>query len=339
MREAKSLEYIEIARTVKINYGINVTGVEKVKNVFKITSGNENYCLKIIKYEEGHFLYILGAMEHLKEAGFKGILDIIRTKSGAKYIKMNTCFAYLNKWIDARQCNYDNPVDLIEAAKTLANLHILSKGFKPREFMKPRIYYGKWNENFSTRIKEIYDFKRKIEDKDIKSEFDNTYYNAIESEINAANMSIQRINESKYMELSKTSEEIGEFCHHDYAHHNLLIDKDGIKVIDFDYCILDTHLHDLASLIIRKMKNSGFNENDCNLILNTYGSINEVTSEDVKVIASLLTFPQEFWQIGIQYYWENQPWKEDYFNKKLKKTLDDFEIRMEFLNLLYSLKV
>ena len=39
------------------------------------------------------------------------------------------------------------------------------------------------------------------------------------------------------------------FCHHDFAHHNLLIDKQGeINVIDFDYCILDSHIHDLASL-------------------------------------------------------------------------------------------
>lgn len=45
------------------------------------------------------------------------------------------------------------------------------------------------------------------------------------------------------------------FCHHDYAHHNILVDdKNELNIIDFDYCILDSHLHDLASLLIRAMK-------------------------------------------------------------------------------------
>lgn len=45
------------------------------------------------------------------------------------------------------------------------------------------------------------------------------------------------------------------FCHHDYANHNILIDSENqIYIIDFDYCMLDTKLHDLASILIRVMK-------------------------------------------------------------------------------------
>ena len=41
-------------------------------------------------------------------------------------------------------------------------------------------------------------------------------------------------------------------------------------------------------------------------------------------------FPQELWQIGIQYYWENQKWDEDFFEKKLLKIIEDMEPRYDF---------
>jgi hypothetical protein len=45
-----------------------------------------------------------------------------------------------------------------------------------------------------------------------------------------------------------------------------------------------------------------------------------------------MEFPQDFWQIGIQYYWENQPWGEEFFIKKLEKILEDREDKQNFID-------
>ena len=57
------------------------------------------------------------------------------------------------------------------------------------------------------------------------------------------------------------------FCHHDYAHHNILVDTNKkINIIDFDYCMLDSHLHDLCSLLIRTMKDGKWEKEKADLI-------------------------------------------------------------------------
>ena len=40
--------------------------------------------------------------------------------------------------------------------------------------------------------------------------------------------------------------------------------------------------------------------------------------------------------MGLQVYWEQQPWGEDFFQSKLEKYLDDREAREEFINGYFS---
>ena len=123
------------------------------------------------------------------------------------------------------------------------------------------------------------------------------------------------------------------FCHHDFAHHNILIDKDQqINIIDFDYCILDTHIHDLASLLIRAMKDGKWSDKTGDLIINSYQETLEVTDEELKIMKYFIMFPQSFWQIGLQYYWEQQPWNEEVFINKIIRYLEDVEYREIFLD-------
>ena len=49
-------------------------------------------------------------------------------------------------------------------------------------------------------------------------------------------------------------------------------------------------------------------------------------------MAGFMEFPQAYWQLGIQYYWEEQPWGEEFFLKKLEKIHEDREYRQDFIN-------
>ena len=123
------------------------------------------------------------------------------------------------------------------------------------------------------------------------------------------------------------------FCHHDFANHNILIDEDeNIKIIDFDYCILDSNLHDLSSLIIRSMKSNGWDTNIANIVLDGYSKNITVCEDELNIMKEFIRFPQEFWQIGLQVYWEQQPWGEEFFIKKLNKYLNSIEDRTRFID-------
>jgi len=318
------LEIQELKEIIKNNYSLCIKDIEKIKNVYRIETENDMYCLKIINYEFKHFLFIIGVIKHLQGNGFQNIPQIIETINNMDYIALENKYAYLTPWVDARECDYDNLVEIKLCTLKLAELHKKSLNFKVTPDMKPRIAWLKWIETFKTRRMEILDFKRRISEKRCITEFDNNYLNIMEGEFARSNKSIDNLCKSEY--VSKMKEEIKHrgVCHHDYAHHNVLLEKNGgVSIIDFDYCILDTHLHDLSSLLLRRMKNGKWNLENALFIMDEYDATNLIYKSDIEVMAAFMEFPQEYWQIGIQYYWEKKDWGEEFFLKKLQKMHED----------------
>ena len=322
----------EIKYVVLNKYGLVAEEVEKVKNVYKITTKDGTYCLKVVRYDFGHFLFILGAIKHLQNNGFKSILEIIKTIDDEEFIAIDGGYAYLTEWIEARQCSYSNPLDLVIAASKLAELHKKSEGFTLTYGMNPRIGWLRWIEIFETRIKEIESFKEIIFRKGKLTDFDKLYLEIMDGEIDKAASSIYNLRNSNYFNRMKKELPKNGFCHHDYANHNVLIEKDGkVIIIDFDFCILDTSLHDLGSLLIRKMKNGKWHLDNARLILDSYTAVNPIERSDIKILSGFIEFPQDYWQVGIQYYFEKQPWEEDFFMHKLLRVEEDREDKSDFI--------
>ena len=322
-----------VREKIEKNYNIKVIQIEKVKNTYKIVTNDGDYCVKIIHYEYPHFYFIISAIKHLQGNGFDKIPSILKTNTGADYISLESEFAYLTEWIPSRVSNYDNPLELAKVAQKLGELHRCSKGFKITQDMKPRIGWGNWIKVFSTRCDEIRDFEKRIRQKAHKSEFDKIYLSEIEKQLIIAEKAIKEIKLADYYNLMYREIFSAGFCHHDYAHHNVLIDNyNNINIIDFDYCILDTHLHDLCSLLIRAMKYDKWDNKKADLIIDNYQNEFEVSKAEKKLMKGFIRFPQSFWQIGLQYYWEQQPWGEEFFINKISKYIDDVAGREEFID-------
>ena len=327
------IDALKIKRYVKENYEIDVKTVEKVKNSYKIITNDEGYCLKIIKYEFSHFYFIYSAMKHLQRNGFSDVPQFILNKHGKEYGIIDKRYVYLTKWIPSRVSNYDNPIELSMVSTELAKLHNCSKGFVVNKDMKPRIGWFSWEKVFNTRKNEMLDFKERINRKAYKTEFDLLYLDNIEREIKRAEKSIDGLRKNNYINVMEKEVFKSGFCHHDYAHHNILVDNAGkLNIIDFDYCILDSHLHDLSSLLIRSMKDGKWDSRKANLIFYSYEKVGSVEKYELPIMREFMRFPQAFWQIGIQAYWEMQPWGEEFFINKLKKYLSDSDEREEFID-------
>lgn len=322
----------KLKKSIESNYNIEIQSIEKVKNSYRLETEKGNYAIKIIKYDFPHFYFILSAIKHLQRNHFNKIPNILTNKDGSDYIQLENQYAYLTEWISSRVSNYNNPVELAAVSEKLGELHNCSLGFNINKSMRPRIGWYSWIKVFETRCDEILDFKKRIYQKAYKSEFDYIYLKNIEQEIKRGKRSIEGLKNSKYIELMDKEVMKRGFCHHDFAHHNILVDENGdFNIIDFDYCILDSHLHDLSSLLIRSMKDTKWSAEKANLILNSYCKSNNVYPEELKVIEEFIRFPQVFWQVGIQYYWEQQPWGEEFFIEKINKYLEDVDYREEFL--------
>jgi len=327
------LKDLEISEILKKEYNIGLTSIEKIKSVYRVEAGKQIYCLKVVKYELPHFLFILGAMKHLDSNGFQYVPNIIRTTRGMDYIKFHENFAYVTPWLNGRESSYENPIELSIAAKKLGQLHKCSEGFIVSRDMKPRVGWFKWIEVYRTRKGEILSFKDIIDRRGKKTDVDLYYLSMMKEELQRCDRAINNLCDTNYENKILEEIRLGGFCHHDYANHNVLIGKDNkVNIIDFDYCILDTHLHDLSSLLIRAMKYGRWNEERVKNILKAYKSTHRLEQDDIKIMAAFMEFPQDYWQRGIQYYWEKKMWGEDFFLRKLKAYDDDREERQEFIN-------
>lgn len=327
MDESKIIELIQM------NYDIKINSIEKIKNTYKINTEEGGYCVKVIKYQYPHFYFILSAILHLQERQFETIPEILMTRDKECFIKFFDKYAYLTKWIPGRLSNFDNPLELAMVSEKLGELHICSEGFDVTANMKPRVGWFSWIDVFKTRRDEILDFKHRISQKAYKSKFDLMYLECLKEEINRAERSISGLEKSNYIQLMEREVLRGGFCHHDYANHNILIDENSkINIIDFDYCILDSHTHDLSSLMIRAMKNGKWDIGKADYIIKNYSLSNKVSNEELSIMKEFIRFPQGFWQLGIQMYWEQQPWEEKNYLGRLNRYIEDRDDREDFVN-------
>lgn len=322
----------QIKETLNKEYKINASNVERFRGSYKIYSGKDFYGLKVVNYDFEHFLFIIDAINHLKVKGSREVLDIIKTKEEKEYVVIDNKFCYLTKWIESRKSNYENREEFSSIVSAVGRLHRFSEGFTIRDKRKPRIYWFSWIRVFETRLEEILDFKNRISQKIYKDDFDKLYLSMIEEEIERGKKAILELQEGNYYEIMEEQMLKRGFCHHDLAHHNILINENKeITFIDFDYCILDSKIHDIASIIIRVMKDGNWNEELSSNIINSYKMENELSHKEINLMKGFIRFPQAFWQIGLQRYWEQQPWQDEVFLSKISKYENDIYNREKFI--------
>ena len=319
-------------KLIEESYGFKIKDIQNIKSISRIETDCGIKCLKRAHLSPSFFLFIYSAVNHLKQKGYEGVIPYSTAIDGSICIPDGDHVYYLVDWICARECRFRREEELKQAIRAAAELHKASVGYVPPKGAKPRVFYNKWLEKCNKKSEELLEFSKTIEDKEYIDDFDEIFSEHLSYYRQQSKESTDMINSSPYFEVSGKSEKSGEFCNHDLANHNFLISEDGnVYLIDFDYCIMDTRLHDLCSLVIRNMRYGVWDIDKAYFILNEYDRVYTVNQKELEVIKALMTFPQDFWQVGLQYYVEKQPWTMEYFLLRLSRIVNDREIRDKFL--------
>ncbi len=302
--------------------GLDVQDIAPVRNVFRITTPKGMFSLKRVIYEKAEIDFIMSAVEHLKQKGFRNVMEYMPQEDGSLFYEYDREKYYLTKWVDGRELDYLNPIDLQAAAKLLAQLHIASQGFDISAAPASRNLLGTWPKNFKERILEMKEMKFKALLKRARESFDRIFLDFVDMCLEDGSRALKLLSDSPYEALVNKAEEERGFIHHDYAHHNLIQSFDGkLYVLDFDYCAIDVRIHDLGSLIIRNMKKTGWDIDRALYIIEGYNEVSAVSNDELKVLVPFFLFPQDFWQISKQYYIEKKDWGDrDYLDKMNTKS-------------------
>ncbi|MBC8059041.1 MAG: CotS family spore coat protein [Clostridiaceae bacterium] len=308
-------------------YNIKVKDISPVRNVFAVRTNKGNKVLKKINYGLDELQFIYEAIKYIKNT-FSRVVDFEKVETGEIYLKWENEVYCLMELIEGRECEFSNPVDVAIAARGIAEFHKASEGFSYDNGVKNNC--GKTINCFKKRLEEIRFFKVIVNKYENKNEFDELFLQNVDLYLSQIENSINIMEKTEYHNLYTEKAKIA-FCHHDLAHHNIIISNEEAYFIDYDYSILDLKVHDLCNFINKVIKSSAYDFQKCQLIINEYKSKNTIENSEMHVLYGLLSFPQSFYEIARDYYTRRKSWDEEVFLDKFKKRLELNEDYNEFL--------
>lgn len=319
----------KIISAIQVAYDLLVLDMKPFQNVWCLQTSQGKKCLKKVKYSKEDAVFIWLATENLISNSYNRFNRFTLTKKNEPFLEFEKEIYVLSDWIEGQQSDYKDINNLTIAVHTLNDLHKASKGFRPPAFGRQRIKWGYWIDNFEERYQELKHFK-KLASQQQDTFFDELFNMNVDYHIEDAKEAIALLKKSTYYDLVNEESRLNGFCHHDYAYHNVLINSNEGFLIDFDYIICDLRCHDVASLMMRSIKDNNWINKHAEYVLEEYQRIAGLRKGETNVMYAFLKFPQEFWQAGYTYYIErNRP--QERMEKRLKNCVTSMEMRARCL--------
>ena len=318
---------------IERQFNIKIESIKPNKGVYYLKTDKGERCLKRINFGAQKLLFVYGAKEHLLQNGFNNVDRYFLNTEEEPYALVNEDLYTLSEWIKGRECDFTNIEEVELAAKKLAELHEASKGYDPPENSKLKSDLGRWPSLMEKRIKALDKMRDMARKKHNKQEFDLTYIKNVEFYKKLAMRALNVLNTSEYINICEETEQDKIFCHHDYTYHNIILDeKNGVNVIDFDYCKREIRAYDISNFMIKVLKRVGWNIEYADKILEAYNSVSTLKDSEYRLIFAFLLFPQRYWRLANRYYYNEVTWGQNTFSNKIQNILNEKEEYTNFID-------
>ncbi len=314
-------------------FGLKMHSFQSIRKIWRVKTDAGFKYLKKSKLNPEELEFIFEALEYLNSRSFSNVLRWALTKDGTPFAFHRDELYVMTDWVFSREVDFSILMDLKHASNLLAKFHLKSQGFSPLVKLPARTAWLNWPSKMELRLRQMDHFRELALSERDTSDFSRLYLSYFDYYRSQGEIAYQALMHSPYLEVATAAAVNRSFCHHDFSSRNLLRAFDGrLVLIDFDYSLLDLRIHDLINLIVRNLKHSNWNFDICRFILKEYHRVAPLTKEEIEVMRILLVWPHDFWQVGLQYYYEKLPWPKERFFKKLEGKIKDRLEREEFLS-------
>ncbi|MCY6355532.1 CotS family spore coat protein [Clostridium sp. ZS2-4] len=327
-KDKKALIQYDLNLDIYKEYDFNVEDVIPVRKVFILITDKGNKILKKIDYDTDDLEFINTGIDYIRRNGFTRIFNFQRTKDNKVYVNFKNGIYCVMDLIEGRESEYSNPIDVTIASQGLGELHKACEGFNYEK--RERCFCGNILESFKRKLEEMDLFKNIASLNKEKDEFDEIFLSNIEDYKKEMIESIKVLEKSYFYKLC-SSEDKKVLCHHDLAHHNILIKDNKAYFVDFDYSIIDLKVHDLCNFITKVEKSSAYDIEKADIIIKNYCMFNELNKKELEVLYGMLIFPQDIYTIVKEHYTRTKDWNYQTFLTKFIKKNAFKEDRKEFL--------
>lgn len=290
--------------------------------------------LKTINMPVERLLFIHSAKEHLYEKGFKNIDRYIMTDQKLPYYEYNRNIYVVKDWIEGEECDFSNIDSVKWATSNLANMHFLSKGMKPIEGSQIWSKLGVIPDSFEKHYKELTYMYKKVRKWSGWNDFDIMFIKNYNDYIEDAYEAKETIHKSNYNEIVEDVRAKSYFCHDKFTNHNLQIQDDQMMVINFDGCCFKLPLNDLVRFLEKVMRKCQWDVKKGFEILEVYDKEKVLSIEEMKILYSLLRFPDKYWRLSNQHYNKRRHWMPKIYDVKMNELIQQKENKRAFLETL-----
>ena len=310
----------QMIECVESLYGFKILSYNKTRAVWKITTSQGDFCLKVLTYGPDKFAYVYHVMQHLIDNGFTRIPGVVHTLAGEPSFCWNEQIYFVSHWITGRESNLKNFVDLEMALLALGEMHRASLGLKLPKGVKQKSRVDSWPQRFKSRMADLEEFKKIALSKAKPSVVDRYFLKHVDENIEDCKLALQLLDCPEYYRIAKETKKAGLFCHNDYAYHNVMINdaEPAAYIIDFDYARNDLRVYDLARMVKRVVKEKRGQKDLLDIVLSTYNASYPLEKDEYRLLAAFMQFPQRFWRISDRYYNTKRKWSDKKFYTRLK---------------------
>ncbi|MDF2892770.1 MAG: cotS 1 [Clostridia bacterium] len=322
--------------------GFKIKQIVPERNCFRIEADKGFYCLKKMSFNDEDIYLMQEMTEHLGNNGFNNTFDIVLHENNEILIPYEGNQYYLSSWMDGRESDYLNLLDIKNAIETLAKFHIGAEGFQTKLDQEYRRLYGKWKQGFLQKLNEIEAAKARVLAENKKNDNTEIMIQYLTDCEKSANHALKLLDKSSYNYLNARDESKKGFIHHDYGLHNILHTFDNKTYIGgLESCAFDIRMHDLGYLVFRLMRRKEWDMDATLNMIDYYNEIYKLEKGDYEALAVYFTFPHDFKQLFRQYYIEGKDSEdleelerinvESQYNQARKNFLNEFEKYSELL--------
>ncbi len=319
-----------IDRELGDKFGLEIRNLVPYKDTYMIVTPQGRKVVRKVPFSPERVLFVHAAKEHLVRNGFTEVDRYLCTLDGLPYFSVdNGCYT-LTDFIDGRESSFDSDDDVRRAATVLASLHEASRGFIVPDGCKVQDELGKLPGYFGKRLEDIKKMRKQA--KKGKGRFDQLFLEYVDYFSELGENAAAELALSGYGKLVESTREEATLCHHDYTHHNIIMNAEKVTVTNFDYCCFELKIYDIANFIRRKMRKCDWDISKTELILHSYNSVKPLSSEELAVMKIILQFPQKFWRVVNRYYNSRRSWSERSFVLRLQEVIDEIGPHKAFMD-------
>lgn len=284
-------------------------------------------------------------LSRIREAGGVTAEEIIPNKEGGLWTQDQNQDTYIVKtYFEGRECNIREEAECRQAVETLAKLHQVmhmpdkaARGGAQNEAGGAQggalQTAARMDREYEKHNRELKKVRRFLRDKSQKNDFEIYLLKYYDSFMEQA-FSVTEAWRACRREAAAPPQEDDAWCHGDYQYHNLLLDGNDMRVINFEKCMRDSQVRDLYLFLRKLLEKNNWSVAFGDMLLAAYQKKRTLSQEEFQQLYYRLAYPEKFWKIVNFYYNAGKSWIPGRNMEKFDKLLRQEREKQNFLRIL-----